>query len=117
MRRANKSSHRKAFLEKHVLKICSKFKGEHPCRSVISYFLFLEITLRHGCSPVNLQHIFKTPFTNNTSGGLLQSKDIVGKIKLSCYTLLQVSCNSNFQAYTMLIYLKRQIKLTFSTII
>ena len=31
--------------------------------------------------------------------------------------LLQVSCDSNLHAYTMFIYLKRQIKLTFSTII
>ena len=30
-------------------------------------------TLRHGCSPVNLLHIFRTPFTNNTSGWLLLS--------------------------------------------
>ena len=30
-----------------------------------------EITLRHGCSPVNLLHIFRTPFTRNTSGWLL----------------------------------------------
>ena len=28
-------------------------------------------TLRHECSPVNLLHIFKTPFYKNTSGGLL----------------------------------------------
>ena len=28
-------------------------------------------TLRHECSPVNLVHIFKTPFYKNTSGGLL----------------------------------------------
>ena len=32
---------------------------------------FIEITLRHGCSPVNLLHIFRTPFTKNTSGWLL----------------------------------------------
>ena len=32
---------------------------------------FIEITLRHGCSPVNLLHIFRTPFPNNTSGRLL----------------------------------------------
>ena len=32
---------------------------------------FIEITLRHGCSPVNLLHIFKTPFPRNTSGWLL----------------------------------------------
>ena len=32
---------------------------------------FIEIALRHGCSPVNLLHIFKTPFLKNTSGRLL----------------------------------------------
>ena len=28
---------------------------------------FIEITLRHGCSPVNLLHIFRTPFAKKTS--------------------------------------------------
>ena len=32
---------------------------------------FIEITLPYGCSPVNLLHIFRTPFPKNTSGGLL----------------------------------------------
>ena len=32
---------------------------------------FIEITLRYGCSPVNLLQIFRTPFPKNTSGGLL----------------------------------------------
>ena len=61
-------------LGKGVLKICNKFTREHPCRSVISIKLqssFIEITLRHGCSPVNLLHIFRTHFYKNTSGGLL----------------------------------------------
>ena len=49
------------FLRKGVLKICSKFTGEH----------LIEITLRHGCSPVNLQHIFRIPFHKSTSGRLL----------------------------------------------
>ena len=31
----------------------------------------LEIRLRHGCSPVSLLHIFRTPFSKNTCGGLL----------------------------------------------
>ena len=31
---------------------------------------FIEITLQHGCSPVNLLYIFKTPFLKNTSGRL-----------------------------------------------
>ena len=51
-----------------------KFTGEYPCRSVISIKLlckFIETTLRHRCSPVNLQHIFRTRFTKNTSGWLL----------------------------------------------
>ena len=62
------------FLQKGVLKICSKFTGEHPWSSVILIKLlrsFIEITLRHGCSPANLLHIFRTPFYKNTSGGLL----------------------------------------------
>ena len=37
---------------------------------------FIEITLRLGCSPVNLLHIFRTPFPKNTSGWLLLDKDV-----------------------------------------
>ena len=68
-----RSSHQEVFLGKSVLKICSKFTGEYPCRSVISIKLhsnFIEISLRHGCS-VNLLHILRTPFLKNTSGWLL----------------------------------------------
>ena len=59
---------------KRFLKICSKYAGEHPCQSVISVKSqnnFIKITLWHGCSPVNLLHIFRTPFTKNTSERLL----------------------------------------------
>ena len=51
----------KVILGKDVLKICSKVIGGHPCRSVISVNLqskSIEITLRHGCSPVNLHNTF-----------------------------------------------------------
>ena len=61
------------FLTKSVMKICSKFTGEHTCRSVISIKLIcnlIEITLQHECSPVNLLHILRTPFPENNSGGL-----------------------------------------------
>ena len=57
-----------------VLKICSKYTREHPRRSVISIKLqrnFIEITLRLGRSPVNLLHIFRTPFPKNISWWLL----------------------------------------------
>ena len=50
-----RSSRPLVFLSRSVLKICSKFTGEH----------------RHGCSPVNLQHIFRAPFPKNTSVWLL----------------------------------------------
>ena len=60
-----RSSPQEFFLGKGVLKIRRKFAGEHPSRSVISIKLqcnFIEITLWHGCSPVNLLLIFKTSF-------------------------------------------------------
>ena len=69
-----RSSASEVFLEKRVLKICSKFTGEHPCQSVISIKLlcsFTEIAPRHGCSPVILLPIFRTSFYKATSGGLL----------------------------------------------
>ena len=65
---------KKLIVGKDVLKICSKFKGEHPCQSVMSMKLlcnFIEITLRHGCSPANLLHTSITSFLENTSGELL----------------------------------------------
>ena len=37
---------------------------------------FIEIALRHGCSPVNLLHIFKAAFPKNTSGRLLDFNTI-----------------------------------------
>ena len=69
-----RSSHPVVFLEKSVMEICSKFTGEHSCWSVISIKSlcnFFEIALQHECSPVNLLHIFRTPFPRNTSGRLL----------------------------------------------
>ena len=64
----NRCSRSEVFLVKGVLKICNKFTGEHPCRSVISIKLqsiFTEIIFRHGYSPVNLlfsEHLFLRTF-------------------------------------------------------
>ena len=84
-------------LRKSVLKLCSKFTREHPCRSVISILLlrnFIEITLRHWCSPVILLYIFRTPFPKNTYEGLLL-----------CY-----KCNGSLQGRgTILHFLKKAI--------
>ena len=63
-----RSSQPDKFLGKGLLKICSKFRGEHPCRSVISINLLA--ILQHGCSFVNLRDIFKPPIPKNTSDRL-----------------------------------------------
>ena len=71
-----RSSHQEVLLERRILKICSKFTGEHTCQSVISIKLqsiFTEITIRHGCSPVNLLHIFRAAFLKSISWWLLLS--------------------------------------------
>ena len=65
----NRSSPPEADLGKDVLKICSRFTGEHPSVTVISIKLLcnvIEITLQHRCSPVNLLHIFRAPFPKYT---------------------------------------------------
>ena len=72
--KTTRSSLPEVFLGKGVLKIRSKFTGGHPCRSAISISLqsnFIEISLRHGYSPVNLLRVLRTPFPKNTSGRLL----------------------------------------------
>ena len=69
-----RNSNSEVLLGKGALKICSKFTGKHSCWSVISIKLqsnFIQITLRHGRSSVNLLYIFRRPFPKNTSGGLL----------------------------------------------
>ena len=55
-----RNSQSEVFLRKAVLKICSKFTGEHPSRSATSIKLLC-----------NLLHIFRTPFPKNTCGWLL----------------------------------------------
>ena len=71
-----RSSRPEMFLRKNVLKICSRFTGERPCRSVISIKLlcnFIEIVLRYGCFPAHFLHIFRATFPKDTSGWLLLS--------------------------------------------
>ena len=67
-----------------VLKICSKFTGEHKCQS----------SFRHGCAPVNLLHIFRIPFPRNTSEGLLLwLYYFIGSL-LTCESQIVYSCCS-----------------------
>ena len=66
-----RNSRLEVLLRKDVRKVCNKFTGEHPCRSLISIKLlcrFIEIASLPGCSPVNLQYIFKTSFVSYIVG-------------------------------------------------
>ena len=88
-RKTTWSSRPKFFLRKGMLKICTKFTGEHPCRSVISIKLlciFFEIARRYGFSLVNLLHNIRTPFPKNNSGRLLLNI-VIFKGKHLCWRL------------------------------
>ena len=66
-----RSSNPEDFYEKGVLKICSKFTREPPCRNVISIKLFCNLLKSTWLFSCKLLHIFTTSFTKNTSGWLL----------------------------------------------
>ena len=115
--KAFRSSHPELLLGKGILKIYSKFIGANPCRSGISIKLqsnFIEIALRHGCSPVNLLHIFRTAFTKNNSGWLLLSfpkitlvhRKIFIKKTAVCCEILQKSFNENCLNKDIMVTLK-----------
>ena len=61
-----------------------------------SDFSKVEITLRHGCPPVNLLHIFRTPFLKNTSGRL--HLKIQFKIKTSTEKATEIDMPSDEQS-------------------
>ena len=48
-------------------KTCSENMQQIYRRAPMQKSNFTEIALRHGCSPVNLLYIFRTPFLKNTS--------------------------------------------------
>ena len=71
--RRNRSSRPEVFLRKGVLKLCSKFTGERPCRSAISIKLLWNRTLAW---------VFSCKFAayiQNTSGRLLLKEIVTRK--------------------------------------
>ena len=72
------------------------------CRNAISIKLlcnFVEITLRHGCSPVNLLHIFRTTFLRNTSGQLLLT---LGTLSFS-FSFEKILIHSSFSSLFLIL--------------
>ena len=64
------------FLWKSVLGVCSGFVVWLPYQSVISIkflYSFVGVTLRRGCSLVNLLRIFRALLCGSTDGGMLLS--------------------------------------------
>ena len=61
------SSHPEVFLIKGVLKICSKFTGEHPCRSAISITLLCNVSFQGVISRKVLQTIYKFGMINKSN--------------------------------------------------
>ena len=94
-----RSSPPKLFLGKGALKVNSKFTGEHSCHSVISIkflCIFIEITLRHGCSPLNLLYTSETSLPNSSSRGLLLE---VVEREISDWNGLSGAFFSGFKSY------------------
>ena len=58
---------------------------------------FIEITIRDGCSPLNLLHIFRTPFPKNTSGGMLLK--VIKRVLNTFLNLIQIvsNCSGNVE--------------------
>ena len=64
-----RSSRPEVFLGKGVLKISSKFNRRSSMPKCDFNCNFIEIAPRHVCSPVNLLHIFRTPFPKKNPYG------------------------------------------------
>ena len=74
----HRSSHRRCFVKKDVLRNFAKFTGKQPCQSL--YFnkvaglrpaTLLKKRLWHSCFPVNFAKFLRTPFLQNSSRRLL----------------------------------------------
>ena len=81
----------------------SKKNRLHECCLEIIYFgkessllcNFIEIAHRHGCSPLNLLHIFRTPFSRSTSRWLLLNTPEINKevLVFSFISVIQAELN------------------------
>ena len=100
-----------------------KVLQKHPSRSVLRKRCsenlqsnFIEITLRHGCSPVNLLYISKTPFPKSTSDRLmlvLQFNYFTVRNIFHIQILVIFSFSQEKHSFTLLFYIKIMFFLCF----
>ena len=91
-----RSSHRRCFLKKSVLKNFLKFTGKHLCQSPffkkvvgLRPVTLLKKRLWHRCFPMNFTKFSRTLFLQNTFGRLL-----LNKVKVLTVTVLRISKRS-----------------------
>ena len=63
------------FLGKRCLEIMQQIYRRAPMLKCDLEEIEIETALQHGCSPVNLLHIFRIPIPKSTSGRLLLRMD------------------------------------------
>ena len=107
--RISKSSHSQVFLEKSVLKICTKFTGEHPCRSAISVNLVFSCKFaEYFQNTFSTEHLWMATSWFRDSGWFLVGFDLflVGSGGFTLYHLHQIKPFSGFTVGTNIIKVK-----------
>ena len=86
--------------------------SKYPLNQVNKTLLcnFVEITLRHGCSPLNLLHIFRTPFYKNTSGRLLLSLVYRSNFPAPLFHQAQRPIQDPVEHFMKDVFLQKQLK-------
>ena len=77
------------------LKRYSENISKHTYPSAIDIRNFIEIAFRRGCSRINLLHIFRTPFSNKTSGGLFLTLALATSDRTFIVNLIKIADSLN----------------------
>ena len=76
------------------------FNGRSSLREA---FLGKRMALRHNCSPINLLHIFRTPFYNNTYRRLILHILYKGRLPTVIQTQAEIKSPNLAQAVALLV--------------
>ena len=105
----SRSSHPEVFLRKSVLKICSKFTGEHPCRKAISIKLLCWLETQSANQSENafyfiLKALFiLNPLSSNPTKWPNPLKQFVGNLPTNCFSVFDHVVGLAFKGLTGII--------------